>query len=379
MKPLFLITLLVVSVITAGCSSNNDRALKPEPLKEIAGTLDLQFFWSANVGDGGNEQYLRLQQVVDEQAVYAADYQGIVTVFDKVNGKVLWTVNLEKPLSSGPTVANGMVVVATLDGEVVTLDIRDGHVIWVGQASSEILAAPLVAQGKVIVRSGDGRLYAFSEATGKFKWVFDRTAPGLVLRGTSRPLYAKNMIIAGFDTGRLALVNPSDGLPLNERVIGISQGRSEVERLSDIDSDPVVENDTLYIAAFQDRLFAIDLSTGRPLWEREISTYTPLTVANGNVYVINERHEVWAFSADNGSTRWRQTDLTGRRLTQATPVNDMVCMGDYEGYIHCLDAFSGEQRGRIDTGLGEIRSAPVFDGHLLVVMGESGRISALKP
>jgi outer membrane protein assembly factor BamB len=272
-----------------------------------------------------------------------------------------------------------LVLVGTDEGQVVALQAADGEEAWRARASSEILAVPQGAEGVVVVRTIDGRFVGLDTNTGEQLWIYTYTVPALTLRGTAAPLLAQGVAITGLDTGKLLVLSLQDGTPVWEKRIAPPQGRTELERLVDIDAEPRVVDSVLYIVTYQGNVTAIDLRNGNTLWSRDFSSYSGLDVDTQQVYITDDNDTVWALDRRNGGTLWKQTALNRRSLsTPVTVDGSYVVVGDFEGYLHWLDATDGSLVGRVRADKEGIAAAPVFRNNTLYVLSNGGTLSAFQ-
>lgn len=401
-RPLPLLLLLVAAAsVAAGCAEQasavkdtvggwfGDEEQKAEAKREAArlapSELDKKFkasvkvkeLWDGRFGKGADDLYLKLLPAALDDQVFTADRDGRVMAIEASSGKVVWQERDKKRrISGGPGVGEGKVYVGTSDAQVVARDAKTGKKLWIANVSSEVLAAPVAADGVVAVRTGDGKLYALDADNGREKWVFDRTIPTLTLRGTAPAVIHSGMVIAGFDNGRLTALDVETGKELWETRLAEPSGRSELERLVDIDAEPVIRDDTAYIDSFQGRVAAVSLGDGSLEWTRDISSYNEVAVDDENVYVSDERGYVWALSRADGSSVWQQKQFKNRQLTGPLRYRDYVIVGDFEGYLHWLDARTGDivARERIDDE--RIIAAPIDIGGAVAGYSSTGKMAA---
>jgi len=369
----------------AGCSSVSDlfssgssNLQPPEPLTEYTASVRIATVWNRNVGASAGRRYLRLRPAVEGTRVFAAERNGDVSAYDLASGEELWRTDTDLPIAGGPGAGEGLVLAGSIDGTVVALDAQTGAQSWRRQVSSEVLAAPVVAQGVVVVRTQDGKLAGLAVTDGTPLWVYDRAVPALSLRGTSAPVLAGDAVVAGFDSGLLVALALKDGQLLWESRIAIASGRSELERLVDIDADPVVVGDVIYAVTFQGRVAAVDRLSGNVLWQRDMSSHAGMGVDERNLFVTDAESFVWAVDRDNSASVWRQDKLARRALTPPTPFGAHVVVGDFEGYLHFLAREDGRLAGRVKVDGDGIAAAPVVVGELLLVYGRGGTLTALK-
>ncbi len=352
--------------------------LKPAELaKDFEPSITVDELWSGRFGKGSEKLYLKLLPAPYQEFVYTADRDGRMLAVAAATGKVVWEERDKKRLiSGGPGVGEGKVYVGTSEAQVLARDAKTGEKAWVADVSSEVLAPPRAADGFVIVRTGDGKIYALDASTGHERWVFDRTVPVLTLRGTAAPVIHAGRVIAGFDNGRLVALDLASGRQIWETRLGEPSGRSDLERLVDIDGEPVVRGNTAYIASFQGRVAAISIDDGTIEWTRDISSYADLAVDEAHVYVTDEKGTVWALERGTGNSVWRQRGLKYRQLTGPAHFRNYVVVGDFEGYLHWLDDATGKivYRARIDKS--RILATPIDLGGALLGYGSSGELAA---
>ena len=315
----------------------------PAELTEITPTLSVKLNWSTQVGETDRYDFT---PAVEAGAVYVANAEGELTKWDVESGRQIWRVNGDEAISGGVGVGGGLVMVGTNRGHVMAYDFS-GKLVWKSQLSSEILSAPRYADSLVIVRSGDNHLYGLDAIDGSTKWVYERKVPALSLRSTAGFIVDGGAVYAGFSGGKMAAVRADNGKLLWEATVAIPKGVTEIERIADITSLPVVAGPVVYAVAYQGRIAAIDRLTGKVLWNREISSYSGISYDNAKIYVSHALGSVYSLNDETGRTYWRQGDLLNRRLTTPLVLKDYVAVGDLEGYIHFLDIENGQFAARI--------------------------------
>lgn len=371
---------LALPLLLGGCGMfGGDEPIEPPAeLTEITPVLDITKAWEARVGSGAKVLNLALRPVVEGGRVYAAGRDGRVHSLDLETGRSQWTVDTGLKLSAGPAVGHGLLVVGSSAGLIVALDTSDGSERWRRQLSGEVLAPPAVSAAVVAVRSLDGRLLGLSVETGRELWRIEHEPPRLSLRGTAAPVIAGSLVVAGFDNGRIGAYALRDGEARWENLIATGRGRTEIERLADVDSTPQILGQDVYAVSYRGRLASLALETGEILWATEMSSYNGLSVDWTSVYVAEADGVVVAVNRSSGAELWRQGALRMRRLTAPTPIDQSVVVGDFEGWLHWLDVYTGEIQARFRAGKSAFVSAPVSGGELLVVQDEDDRVYALR-
>ncbi|KRG63853.1 lipoprotein [Stenotrophomonas humi] len=387
--------LVLVAMTLTGCSTvkgwfagkdaEAKKALEPAELVKFEPTLKVSKIWSASVGKGEGRIGLRQAPMVVDGRVYAAAVEGGVHALDLQTGKEVWEYKpakeKKKPklrLSGGPGVGEGLVVVGTLDGQVIALDASNGTEKWKSRVPGEVIAAPAIAQGLVFVRSNDGRTTALDAATGEQRWFNAQELPSLTVRGNAPVVAGPGVLFIGNDDGTLSALSMQDGRPLWEQSVGTPEGRTELERMADIDGAPVLEGNTLYVSSFKNETMAIEGPTGRPLWSRDHGGGGGVAVTSGNVVVTDGKGTVYGLDKTSGSAMWSQQALARRSVTGAAVQGDYAVVGDYKGYLHWLRLSDGELSARAKSGGDALLAAPVVADGIAVVQNVDGKLTAFR-
>lgn len=333
--------LFLLNAILVGCTISPSPVLPPVELTSIENPLYVRSNWNSVIGSGVGENYLKLQPVFAGSSGYVADYQGYVRAFEVTTGERQWELQLEMPIASGPAVVEDKLLFGTSQGEVLAHDLRNGKELWRAAVSSEVLAQPRGEDGIVVIRTVDGRVYGLAAENGERLWVYDRSVPLLTLRGNSAPVVHNGIVIVGTDSGKLAALTLKTGRVLWETQIADPRGRTELERMVDIDVQPVVMEDVVYVVTYQGRLATVQLDSGRMLWARDISSYSGMALDPYRVYITDSESQVWALNRFNGATLWRQDKLLRRSLTGPVLQGPYLVVADYDGYVHWLKREDG--------------------------------------
>ena len=347
---------------------------KPAELPVLATAQGVRVLWSASVGAAAPFLFSPAQA---GDNVYAAARDGTVARLDGASGRARWRVQLERRLSGGVGTDGALVVVATDEGEVYALDAQSGRQRWSARVSSEVLAAPALGAGLVLVRSGDSRIFAFGAEDGKRRWVYQRAASPLLVRSSSGITMQGDTAYAGFSGGKLVAIALSNGGVRWEATVASPRGATELERVTDVIGDPVVQGREVCAAAYQGRVACYEAASGTQLWSREMSSLTGVSVDARYAYVSDERGAVHALDRANGRSVWKQDRLANRRLSLPLPLGSEIAVGDLQGYVHFLARETGAIVARIATDGSPVRAAPLRLSVGFVVQTHSGGLYAL--
>jgi len=370
-----LLSLLFISLYACGGAEDNSEP--PAELVDFEATAEVKELWSTSIGDGDEQQYLKLYPLILNDRMIVADRQGSVVALDLETGDEVWVIELDVILSGGVGGDEQHHYVTTRDGEIIALG-ADGKIDWRHRISSEVLVPPVVVGKVLVIRSLDGQISGLDINTGKLSWLYKRDVPALSLRGNSRLLVIKGRIYSGSDNGRLAVLNAADGRVIYDVAVAIPKGRSELERMVDIDGDAVLSSDVLYMASYQGRVVAIGTRRGQLQWSRKLSTFTGIEVDNSTVFSSDARDYIWALDRNNGATLWKQEKLKARQLTRPVEMGEAIVVGDFEGYLHWLSKYDGHFIARIEMDGDGILVPPVVKNNRLYVISRGGEVAAYK-
>lgn len=381
---------LVAGMVLQGCSlfNSEEDVVKMAPVPQVESRFDPEVLWSKSVGSGVGKFYSQLSPVVADDLVFAAARDGDVMAFDKQNGERKWTLDLsDQPenadkrsarLSGGLTAFYGKLFLGSENGYVYAIDQSDGTLLWSQQIPGEVLAAPVADGGRIVVVTSSGKLVALDAEKGDILWSTGDDQPKLTLRGQSTPVLAAGGVVYGRADGRIGVVLLDSGMLANVSRVASPRGATELDRMVDVDAQPVIIGDELYAVAYNGQLMARKLISGEELWKRKYSSYQNMGVGPLELVLTDAKSHVYAVDRSNGSEKWANTQLSYRNLTAPVTFGDYVVVGDGEGYLYWLDDASGRIVAMQELDSDGLYVAPVADGDVLYVQTRSGDLVALK-
>ena len=380
--------LLAAVMATAGCSTikgwfggddEKKKASEPAELTEFTATASVSRLWSAKAGKGERRIGARQGPAIADGRVYAAAVEGGVRAFDLQSGAVAWHYASELPLSGGPGAGDGLVAVGSLEGDVIALDAASGAEKWKAKVGNEVIAAPAIGQGMVVVHSNDGRVTAFDAATGEQRWFWTHEQPTLTVRGIASVTLGPGYVFVGNDDGTVTALSLADGRPLWDAQVAAPDGRTELDRMADVDGGPILDGAVLYATSYKGKTVAIEGPSGRVLWSSDSGGPGRVGVGSDRLAVSDRNGVVWGLDKTTGGGMWQQGALARRNLTSATVQGNYAVVGDYDGYLHWLRLEDGALAARIRAGGETLRSAPeVSPDGVLVVQDVEGELSAYR-
>lgn len=366
------------ALLIAGCGSSGKRELPPAELERFTAEVELKSAWKRNIGAGQGKRYNTLVPALDGLTLYAADVKGRVVAMDRDTGSVVWQTRLREPTSGAVGAGSGRVMIGTLDGKVIVLDESDGSELWRAQVSSEVLAPPQTNGDVVVVQSQDDTLTAFDISTGERRWTHQSSLPVLTVRGHAPPVVSLRQVFAGLASGRVVSLDANSGTVIWEERVAQPRGRSELERMVDIDGNLLLVDQTLYAATFQGNLAAMDIETGSTRWQHPASSHGGPGAGFGSVYISHANGVVEAFDQNRPTSLWRNESLARRKLTAPVAFSSYVAVADFEGYVHLLAQTDGRLVARTRVDRRGVRVPPIVVGDTLYVYGNSGNLVALR-
>ncbi|MCL6711105.1 outer membrane protein assembly factor BamB [Pseudoxanthomonas sp. z9] len=429
-----LLAMAALVLVLSGCSTikgwfggnkKDEKPTEPAELVEFTPSVEVAKLWSANVGKGEDRLGLQQGPVVADGRVYAAAVEGGVRALDLQTGKEVWHFKPEKTragdaaqpdqvaeepasgeeetkaakrarkeaaklakkaakrkiewrFSGGPGAGDGLVVIGTLDGRVIALDANDGTEKWRAKVPNEVITAPAVGQGYVLVRTNDGRVTAFDAASGERRWFWTSELPSLTVRGNAPVTLGPGVVFVGNDDGTVAALSLRDGRQVWSQTVGSADGRSELDRMADVDGPPVLDGTTLFATSYKKETVAIEGPSGRPLWQRDNGGPGGLGVTSSYVVVADQGGTVWGLDRYSGNATWSNPKMLRRSLTAPSIHGDYAVVGDFDGYVHWLKLDNGEEAARARAGGKAIRAKPVVADGILLIQNVEGELTAFR-
>lgn len=355
--------LLAFTLILAACSSSKSAGPQPTALTEFTQTANVAVRWQAALGEAGS--YL-LRPALGKTAIVGASTKGILTAFDRATGKQLWQVNTGIAISGGVGTDDAMWVIGGDKGDVLAYD-TDGKLLWKSKVSTEVLSVPQIADGVVVVRSGDSRIVGLAVADGKRLWSYERATPSLVVRSFAGVTLQRGLVYAGFAAGKIVALEIKGGNLIWENSVSQPRGNTELDRISDITSNVVVDDEQACAIAFQGRVACFDAAQGSPLWNRDISSDKGMMLLRKYLYLADVNGALLALDKTTGSSLWKNEQLLQRDTQTPHAFAGFVVAGDYAGFLHVLNREDGHFVARLALDGSPILGEPLeLDNGLLV-------------
>lgn len=376
--------------LLAGCSlfSSEDDVVVMAELPVFERSYEPQIVWQKSIGNGVDKYYSQLQPAADQQGIYVASRDGQVKAFALVSGKVLWShdfsdhpsneLNRSARFSGGLTLAADSLFIGTENAQVLAFSKSNGELKWLANVTGEVVAQPVYAEGKVVVHTTRGDLIALDADTGKEIWTLTNKQPKLTLRGSATPSISQGGVVYGRADGFVAVALLADGRPLWQLPVARPHGATELDRLVDVDMQPIINNGIVYTLAYNGNLIAIDLLKGEQLWSRNYSGFKDIALSGNTLYLSDYRGYVFAVDKKSGSELWVNSQLAYRNVTGVTVANEYIVVGDGEGYLHWLNRDDGAFVAQQYLDSDGLYMQPIATSTHLYLQTRSGKLIAIE-
>ena len=375
-KNIFLISTAALALSSCSTFFDKDNTPAPAPLVNFQTEASVKPVWSSRVSNGTGNNYVRLAPTIANGTIYTVSAYGVITANDAATGKSTWKTNIGAEITGGAAATDGRIYAGTREGELYSLNQADGKMLWQADASSEILAPAAANHSIVLAKAIDGSVTAFSTENGHQLWKHQQTEPNLILRGSSAPQLLGDSAIVGFENGDLLKLSLRNGRVQWQKTIAEPKGIFAIQRMVDIDADPIVAGSRVYVATYQGRIAALNTASGEEIWNHDISSYSGMTTDSSKVYITDAQGNLWAFNASNGNVSWEQTKLYARTLTGPASIGNYIVVGDAEGYLHWISKVDGHFVARTLVNKSGIIAAPIVYNNTVYVYTRDGHLAA---
>ncbi|GGA65641.1 outer membrane protein assembly factor BamB [Neiella marina] len=390
-RPLAVVALATFTLSACSLFGDDEEQIIVAELVDFEPQFEGEELWSASVGDGVGDHASRLRPAVGYDKVFAASRDGVVKALDQATGDTVWEVHVGERdtdrwfggyrsamVSGAVTVAYKKVFLGTERGFVIGLDAETGEEAWRVAVAGEVLAPPAVANGIVVANTLSGKIFGIDAESGEELWSFEGAVPPLTLRGSGTPAIDNGAVFAGTSDGKLTAIFLERGFQIWEEQVTLPVGTNDLERMVDVDADVLTGGDTVYAVAYNGDLVAAEMRSGRERWKRPYSSYQGMVMDGFQIYLSSSSSYVFAIDRRDATELWANRELENRQITTPAFVSRYVIVGDFEGYLHWLDANTGQFMARMHIDSDGLYATPVIDGDVAYLQTRGGDVYAIK-
>jgi outer membrane protein assembly factor BamB len=299
--------------------------------------------------------------------VVAATRDGYVQVYSS-EGKELWYAKLVGPYLGPPGIGQGLVFIAGLDGRIFAFDAARGTLKWKYAQREEFGSQPLVVGDLVYVSTLEGTVLALDAQTGAWRWHFRREPVGrFSILGVGNPAVVDGVLYQGFSDGSVVALDALNGTVKWDRKIGRGD-------YPDVDSDPQVTKDRVYVASYGGQVAALDRASGATVWEAKVP-FAYKAKLDGDTYVVVTTSTVVGLDARSGKQLWETPLEGGSPLADPVIVKGMILVPNGKGLL-ILDRRTGKKVRFFTRGSGATGSPAVL-GKRLYLLSNAGELIAV--
>lgn len=351
-SPFLIFWLLLVALVLQGCGSSGKTVRVPTPLAPLTSSYDMQFVWQVGLGKMNSADAKGLHIAQDSQRLFVASAAGDLMALQKANqarftDQVIWHIKYEARITSGPLLHDNQLFIGTSKGDVFALSADNGRVIWQTQLNSELVSLPVFADGRVFVRTNDGRVLALNAVNGDVVWTAEHQLPNLFLRGAAPVLVENGVVYVGRESGFVEALSAANGEKQWEARVAVPRGRTDLERMVDVQAGLVLDSGRLFVLSYNGRLAALNPQNGNFLWAKDLSGYRDFVLDRQALYVIDEDDVLRAFDLAGGTEYWSQQQFKYRMLGDLQWDRDQLLVDDGLGYLHWLNPRDGGVVARV--------------------------------
>lgn len=345
---------------------------KLPPLPALTGHNQLSMLWRANVDEMGQG----FAPSMLEGKLFVATRSGLIIAFDQNSGERRFEYRHRKGFSSGVSSFEGQLYAGSSDGFLLAWD-QHGSLRWSTYLGAEAVSVPAAGAGIVVVRTSDNRIQALDIDKGQARWSIARQSPPLVLRSTNTAVIQGQTVFVGLPGGRMMAVNAPTGQAIWEVAVSSPRGTTEIERLSDVLGQPIVDGGEVLAASFQGKLSSFDRQNGQLRWARDFTAVGGLAADTTQVIAVDDRGQIQSFSR-SGAPQWKQDALRGRRLSAPALSQRLGLVADEEGMLHAVGRDQGHLLGRLSVASKQLVCAPLVNQQQGWTLAADGSVACFR-
>ena len=350
--------------------------INPTSLRDINSSVSINVVWQDNVGDHNGDNFSLL---AFDDFLVAATSDGTIKKYEAFSGKVIWKKDIGVNISIGVGGNSQTLLVVSEDGYLWCLD-ESGNPIWKIFLNGEVFVSPIIHNSMIFIRIGNYEILGIDSKEGLIQWRYNKPAPPLTLKKTSQLVLANDVLYVGFPAGKLVAIHADSGGYLWESNVSKVKGITEIERLNEVVSKPLINEGTVYSISTNGNVSSIDRRNGRVKWTKDLSSYKNINFDGFDIFVTHKSDSIYSLNKDSGEINWRLEDLQYRKLTSGVVLGDFFIQADFDGFIHVIDSQSGLIVGRsqIVSGVKILDSLTAVEDKNVFGMTAEGEVLMIK-
>ncbi|WP_188661843.1 PQQ-binding-like beta-propeller repeat protein [Terasakiella brassicae] len=325
---------------------------------------NLHRIWRTSIGSGSDDsERIVAQPIVADGKIFTVDSENLVSAFNAETGQRLWELELtpeyedDGHISGGLAYENGRLYVATGFALVFGIEANTGKTIWVSKADAPMRAAPTARGNRLFVITLNNELIAFDGRNGEKIWNYKGISETASILGGASPAVDQGVVVAAFSSGDIVALKVENGTQVWTDSLTGGKRLDAVSALTAIRGRPVIDRGRVYAISNSGSFTAIDLTSGRRYWSKELSSQETPWIAGDYLYVVTPDSELVCVSRYNGRIhwvtqlpRWQDPEERTGNLTWSAPIlvsNRLIVAGSNEE-AYSVSPYTGEILGKVD-------------------------------
>lgn len=377
-----IVSLMLVALAACGGRQpvlEENQTVAQAPTPEVAKNSTASIQWRASSA-GSKNGGANFTPAVQGDNIYVASRNGRVEGFSLATGDNIFSAKLDASLVSGVGANASSIIASTSTGTIIALDINDASEKWRHEVGRSISAAPAANDQLVVIRTIDGHIIGLNAVTGEQIWALERPVAALSVGQDAPSLLAGEGVVSGFSSGRVLVNNIYNGSTFWEKRAFRPSGKNEIERLIDIDAQPVLAGQTVLIGAFKGGVIAYNLRDGEEIWRNEAAaTRKIMAVSEGLLAITGPQSQVSLHELTTGNLNWQSDELLGHGLTEPVLTENALIVGTLDGDLYFFDLSNGDISSRLSIGRSAITALFKVGQGIIAYSANSGALSLIQP
>ena len=353
----------------------------------------LQERWSISVGRGTNdEERLMAQPIVAGNTLFSMDSETIVSAYNLKDGAEIWSVELtpkeedDDHVNGGLAYENGKVFATTGFGQVVAVAAKTGKVLWRRNVGAPVRSAPTARGNRVFTVTVTNKLFALNGETGAVLWSHSGIEEAINLLGGSSPAVDSGVVIAPYSSGELFALKVENGQELwADSLAGTRRGAIS-SALGTIRGRPIIDYGIVFAISNSGQFAAINLRTGRRIWERPVGGIESPWIAGDYLFVISNNTDLLALGRLNGRIywvtalpEWEDPEDREGKITWTGPIlaSDRLIVAGSSGEALSVSPYSGKVLGKVEM-LDSVSISPIVVQDTLLFLTDDAELVAYR-
>ena len=353
----------------------------------------LQERWSISVGRGTNdEERLMAQPIVAGNTLFSMDSETIVSAYNLKDGAEIWSVELtpkeedDDHVNGGLAYENGKVFATTGFGQVVAVAAKTGKVLWRRNVGAPVRSAPTARGNRVFTVTVTNKLFALNGETGAVLWSHSGIEEAINLLGGSSPAVDSGVVIAPYSSGELFALKVENGQELwADSLAGTRRGAIS-SALGTIRGRPIIDYGIVFAISNSGQFAAINLRTGRRIWERPVGGIESPWIAGDYLFVISNNTDLLALGRLNGRIywvmalpEWEDPEDREGKITWTGPIlaSDRLIVAGSSGEALSVSPYSGKVLGKVEM-LDSVSISPIVVQDSLLFLSDDAELVAYR-